>query len=170
MTYRPAEGVRFTILRRSGSSQLAGIVERLLASETEASIPAKRGDHEISPANYRARFRGTETTDGRSCYVIDLLPRRKSKYLIEGTLWIDPASYGIVRLQGYLSASVSMWVGAPHITEEFSEIGGLWLPSCTRSVSSGRLLGTSELEIRYTDYQIHDLDTTEAGLGSAIYK
>jgi hypothetical protein len=161
--------MRFTVLQRSGSLQLAGIVERVLASEEDISVPAKRGDHEISPANYRARFRGTETIAGRFCYVIDLLPRRKSKYLIEGTLWIDPASYGIVRLQGSPSASVSIWVGTPHITQEFSEIGGLWLPTCTRFVSSGRLLGASELEIRYTDYQIHNVDTTEAGLDSAVY-
>jgi hypothetical protein len=133
-------------------------------------VPAKRSDHEINPANYRVRFRGTEIMAGRFCYVLDLLPKRKSKYLIEGTLWIDSISYGVVRLQGSPSASVSIWVGTPHITQEFSEIGGLWLPTSMRVFSSGRLLGASELEIRYTDYQIQDTDTTQADLCSAICK
>ena len=170
MSYRPGEGMHFTVLKRSGSIKLAGIVERLLASEADASVAAKHCDHEISPANYQARFRGTETMAGRVCYMIDLMPRRKSKYLLDGTLWIDTGSYGVVRLQGSPSASVSMWVGTPHITEEFSEISGLWLPSHTRSVVSGRLLGASELEIRYTDYEIKDLGTPQALLGSAVYE
>ena len=170
MTNGPGEGKKFRVLKRSGSAQLAWIVERLLASEADASANAKRGDHEISPANYRAYLRGTEITNGRACYVIELAPRRKSKYLIEGTLWVDATSYGVVRLQGSPSASVSMWVGTPQIMEEFIEIGGLWLPSRTRSVSSGRLLGTSELDIQYTDYQIKALDAAQAGLGSALYR
>ncbi len=154
VTYRPGEGKHFTILERSGSVKLTAIVERLLASEAEASRPTRLTDHQISPANYATRLRGMETTAGRLCYVIDLTPKYKSKYLIKGTVWVDHSSYGIVRLDGFTAASLSMWVGSPQVTEEFSEIAGLWLPTYTRSVSSGFLLGTSELEIRYTDYRI----------------
>ena len=170
MIHRPGEGMHFTVLKSSGSVKLAGIVERLLAFEADASVAPKRCDYEISPVNYQARFRRTETIAGRLCYVIDLMPRRKSRYLLDGTLWVDSGSYGVVRLQGSPSASVSMWVGTPHITEEFSEIGGLWLPSHTHSVGTGRLLGASELEIRYTDYEIKDLGTPQARLGSAVYE
>jgi hypothetical protein len=154
LTYRPGEGKHFTILERSGSVKLTAIVERLLTSEAEASRPTKLADHQISPANYTTRLRGTETTAGRLCYVIELTPKYKSKYLIKGTIWIDYSSYGIVRLDGSTAASISMWVGTPQITEEFSEVAGLWLPTYTRSVSSGFLLGTSELEIHHTDYRV----------------
>ena len=107
MIHGPGEGKHFTVLKRSGSAELTGILERLLAFEADASVAAKRGDHEISSANYRARLRGIEITAGRVCYVIDLSPKRKSRYLIEGTLWVDQASYGVVRLQGSPSGSVS---------------------------------------------------------------
>jgi hypothetical protein len=157
--YRPGEGKQFTVLERSGSTRLIGIVEKLLASEAEASRPQKRFDNGINPANYEARLRGTGTIAGRACYVIDLKAKHKSKYLINGTLWVDPNSYGMVRMEGSTAASISMWLGAPQIVEEFSEVAGLWLPSRTRSVSSGMLLGTSELEIRYTGYQVMDVDT-----------
>jgi hypothetical protein len=154
VTYGPGEGKSFKVQESSGSVRVIGIVERLLASEAAASGLAENADHEISPANYRAQLRGTEALTGRTCYVIDLTPKHKSKYLINGTIWVDTSSYGIVRLDGSTSASVSLWLGRPQITEEFTEIAGLWLPSYTRSVSSGVLLGTSELEIQYTDYQI----------------
>lgn len=158
MIYRPDEGKKYTVLESSGSPKLAGIVEKLLATEADASRPPKHTDHEISPANYEACVRGTETTSGRICYVIDLIPKHKSKYLIRGTVWVDRSSYTIVRLEGTTSASVSVWVGAPHIQQEFSEIDGLWLPIHTGAVSSGLLLGTSELEIRYLHYLVKDLD------------
>jgi hypothetical protein len=51
-----------------------------------------------------------------------------------------------------------MWVGAPQIQLEFSEIAGVWLPTHTEAVSSGLFLGKSELEIRYVGYLVTDLD------------
>ncbi len=165
MTYRPTEGKRFTVLERAGSQKLAAIVDRILASEAEESRPSKITEHEIGPANYRTRLQGTERIRGRRCYVIGLKPKHKSKYLIEGTLWVDSGSFGVVRLDGATAASVSIWVGTPRITEEFTEVAGLWLPSYVRSLSSGMWLGTSELEIHYTSYQVGDV---EPGVGGSV--
>ncbi len=152
--YRPGKGITYTILESSGSPKLTEIVGKLLASEADTSSPEKLAHHLISPANYEVHLRGIESMAGSSCYVIDLAPKHKSKYLMKGTAWIDRSSYDLVRLEGVTSASVSMWVGTPHIEIEFSQIAGLWLPVHTGAVSSGLLLGTSELEIRYCDYVI----------------
>jgi hypothetical protein len=154
MTHRPREGKNFTVLERSGSQKLASIVEKLLASEADASKPANRNDHEISPFNYTAHLRGTGWINGLSCYVLDITPKHKSRFAIQGTLWVERGNYGVVRLEGSPSASVSRWVGRPQIVQEFSEVEGLWLPTYVRSISSGFLLGSSELEIRYSDYRI----------------
>jgi hypothetical protein len=155
---------RFTVLEHSGSPKLIGIVEKLLASEAEASRPDKRSELGINASNYEARLRGTGTVAGRACYVVDLRAKRKNKYLINGTIWVDANNYGTVRLQGSLAARVSRWIGTPQILEEFNDVRGHWLPSRTWSVSSGMLLGTSELEIRYSGYQLIEIDTvaTEA--------
>ena len=158
VTYRPDAGKNYTVLERHGSPKLIEIIEKLLSSEVEADRPTKVADHEISTTNYEVCLRGTETMAGRSCYVIDLVPKRKSKYLIRGTAWVDRISYGVVRLDGATSASVSIWVGAPRIKQEFSEIDGIWVPTHTRAVSSGMFLGASELEIRFMDYLVTDLD------------
>jgi hypothetical protein len=165
-TYRPDVGTKYTVLDRSGSAKLVEIVEKLLASEADASKPAKRTEYEFSPANYEACLRGTEIIAGRTCHVIDLVPKRRSKYLIRGAAWVDRSSYAVVRLDGVTAASVSMWVGAPHIELDFSEVDGVWLPTHTGAVSSGLFLGTSELEIRYTDYLVADLDHPVATRGA----
>jgi hypothetical protein len=154
-TYHPAKGLTYSILESSGSPKLVEVVEKVLASEADNSSPAKLARHLISPANYDGYLRGTETMAGKACYVIDLVPKHKSKYLMKGTAWVDRSSYDVVRLEGTTSASVSVWIGTPHIEMEFSQIDGLWLPARTGAVSSGLLLGTSELQIRYWDYVIN---------------
>jgi len=149
--HRPGEGKQFTIVQRSGTERLVGIIEKLIALEAESS---REGRHMIGPSNYDGRVRGNERIAGRECYVLDLTPKSRSKYLFDGKVWVDKSTYGIVRLDGTTAASLSMWIGAPHVIEDFTQMGNIWLPAHTQSVSSTLLLGESRLEIRYTDYQV----------------
>ena len=41
MDHRQAEGDRYTVVTRSGSDKLNGIIDQILTSETGASIPPK---------------------------------------------------------------------------------------------------------------------------------
>src|SRR5271167_2371239 len=97
-TYRPDVGTTYRVLDHSGSAKLVEIVEKLLASEADVSKPEKLREYEFSPANYKTCLRGIEAVSGRTSYVIDLVPKHKSKYLIRGTAWVDRSSYAIVRL------------------------------------------------------------------------
>jgi hypothetical protein len=99
-------------------------------------------------------LRGSDTTAGRDCWVLEVKPRAKSKYLISGTAWVDKSTFDVVRLDGVTAASLSIWVGTPHIVEDRSEVDGIWLPSRLKSRSSTFLTGESELEIAYTGYQV----------------
>src|SRR5262249_1739897 len=105
VTYRPDTGKSFKVLQKSGSPRLLEIVEKLFASEIEMSTPARFADFDISPANYDARFIDVNTAAGRNCYTIELIPKRKSKYLIKGRAWIDRGTFGIMRLDGVTAAS-----------------------------------------------------------------
>ena len=95
MSYRRAEGQRYTVLTRSGSDKLNGIIDKVLASEAGASTPPENARHQITSANYRVRLLGTEVTAGRSCYVLDLAPRIKNRFLIVGKAWVDAGSFGV---------------------------------------------------------------------------
>jgi hypothetical protein len=89
-----------------------------------------------------------------------LAPKIKNRYLIAGKAWIDASSYGIVRIEGRFAGSISILVGAPLIIEEYSEVHGFWLPSHVRSVASSFLLGLTELDIRFFDYQLNQDSTS----------
>ena len=148
------EGERYTVLTRSGSDRLGDIIDRVLASEAGASLPPENARHEITSANYRVRLLGTELAAGRSCYVLGLSPRSQSRFLIAGKAWVDVGSYAVVRIEGRFAASLSILVGAPRIREEFVEVHGFWLPAHVRSVSSSFLLGPTELDILFSNYQL----------------
>jgi hypothetical protein len=154
MNYRQAEGQRYTVLTRSGSEKLNSVIDKVIASEADASVPAENARHQITAANYRVRLLGTEVAGGRKCYVLELAPRSRSRFLIVGKAWVDIASYAVVRLEGQFAASISLLVGAPRISEEFIEVNGFWLPGRVRSVACSFLLGTTELDIRFSDYRL----------------
>jgi hypothetical protein len=152
--YRAAEGERFTILERSGSDRLNGIIDQVLSTESAESVPPVNLRREISAANYRVRLLGTEMASGRNCYVLALTPRRKQQSLIAGKAWVDATTFAVVRIDGQFAASVSMFLGAPRIVEDFVEVGGYWLPGHVRSVTSSLLLGPTSLEIVFSNYQL----------------
>ena len=141
---RGGDGIpAFTVLKVTGSSQ---IFERILDGEAAlARVPAVERD--ISYANYEFKLAGTETAMGRSCYVLQLIPRKQSKYLLEGRVWIDAATFAMVRLEGRPAASVSLWIGKPLIIQEFGERNGAWVATSSNAISNTRLLGTTQLTI-----------------------
>jgi hypothetical protein len=154
LKYRQVEGERYTVLTRSGSGSLNSVIDKVLASETGASVPPESAHNQINGANYRVRFLGTELAAGRSCYVLELTPRMRSRFLIIGKAWVDAESYGMVRLEGQFAASTSLLIGAPTISEQFINVHGFWLPAHVRSVSSSLLLGPSEMNILFSNYQL----------------
>ena len=154
MNYRQPDGERYTVLTRSGSEKLNGIIDRVLAGEAGASVPPENAQRQINSTNYNVRLLGTELAAGRSCYVVQLMPKMKSRFLIVGKAWVDTGSYAVVRLEGRFAASLSTLVGTPRISEDFVEVHGFWLPSHLRSVTTSFLLGPTELEVLFSNYQL----------------
>jgi hypothetical protein len=117
-------------------------------------MPLEDARHQISSANYRVRMLGAEVAAGRRCYILELAPKIKNRFLIVGKAWVDAASYAVVRIEGQFAASLSMLIGTPRISEEFVEVQGFWLPAHVRSVTSSFLLGPTELDILFSNYQL----------------
>src|SRR5436305_10964678 len=51
MNYRLVGGESYTVVTRSGSDKLNGIVDRVIASEKDASIPPEQARHDLTAAN-----------------------------------------------------------------------------------------------------------------------
>jgi hypothetical protein len=163
LRYRPGEGKQFTVLKRSGSEKLSRILDKLLELEAQTSRPSEINRYGITPENYSAELLGTDFQAGRTCFVLELRARTKSRFLVNGKAWVDHDSFELLRLEAQTAASISKWVGQPHITQEFSETDGIWLPIHVKSASSSLLLGLSALDVSFTQYEVDLLKTQDGG-------
>jgi hypothetical protein len=156
MTFEVGTGRRFEILEWENAGTLQKhALEKVLESEVEASKGRLDiADSAITAANYNFLPLGMQTWNGRECQVVQLLPKRSSKYLLEGKAWIDPADQAIIRVEGRTSRSVSFWIGKPYIAQDFQKVNEVWVSARNRSVSDIKIFGKTELSVDFTDYQV----------------
>lgn len=131
------------------------IFQKLLEAEMEAARKQSvENDSEIDSTNYDFAILGSENFNGRACLVVELKPKRNSKYLIARKAWIDPAENAIVHVEGKTARNVSFWIGKPHVTQSFRKVDNVWVAAENRSVSDVKLLGRTELTIEFREYDI----------------
>jgi hypothetical protein len=134
--YKRGEGKTYKVLSRSGPSLLANsVMDRLLREESEMSRGRVREQAIITSANYNMKIIGRELVDGAACDVIELIPKRRSPYLVKGRMWVDPAAM-IVKIEGKLSASVSFFEGRPQVVREYKDIDGFVFAQRVHAASS----------------------------------
>jgi len=148
-------GKQFSILNEEGSRAIRKhVFSKMLQKETEASHGETRESTRIIPANYLFEVVGTDIVDGRTAYVLAIKPKRKSKYLIRGLIWVDAADYAITRVEGSPAKNPSFWTKSIHFVHTYDKVGNLWVAASTRSVTEVRIFGTAKLSIYDFDYAI----------------
>ena len=148
-------GKQFSILHERGSSTIRRYVFRkMLEEETDASHREARESTRITPANYFFEVVGTDTVAGRRAYVLAIKPKRRSKYLIRGLIWVDAADYAITRVEGSPAKNPSFWTKRVHFVHTYDKVGNFWVAASTRSVTEVRIFGSAKLSIDDFDYAI----------------
>ena len=154
LTYQKGAGKTFEIVKVKNASGITKhVMEKIISGEADSSHK-RNSDLYITTANYDFKLLGTATLNGKPCYVVQLLPKRKSKLLLDGKAYIDSVDFGILRIEGRPSASLSFWVGKPYIVQDFEKVGGFYMASHNQSFSKSHLLGSTTLTIDYSDYDM----------------
>jgi hypothetical protein len=154
-TYKRGQGKTYRILSRSGPSLLRNrVLDRLLQEEREMSRGKLREQAIITSANYDMKLIGREAAGGAMCDVLEIIPKRKSPYLLKGRLWLDPANMVIVKIEGKPPTSASFFSGRPQIVREYKELNGIALAQHSHAVSSSFLFGRSTVDIEYRNYHL----------------
>ena len=123
------------------------VFEKILEAEGEANRDRK--DVDIIPENYRFHFEELADWNGRSNFVFAITPIRKSKYAIDGRIWLDRDDLQIARIVGSPSRNPSFWTTRVLIDKEYYKRDGQWVPTKLVSESWLRVVGRSKLEIAY---------------------
>ena len=136
----PPDTKTYKIIQARGNSLGEKMVRELLDRETESS---KKGHgSEISRANYDFVFLRRQNFGVVPEYVLGIFPKRKDKYLLRGQIWVDASTFRIHRIEGVPARSPSLWLKNIHITLQFAQLGGMWVPVTFDVNRDSPLLGT----------------------------
>jgi hypothetical protein len=133
------------------------VIARLLQSEVNHVEKDQPSDTAISRDNYKFNFKGTQQINGRTAHVFQVKPRRKAAGLFKGKIYIDAYSGNMVRAEGQVVKSPSLFIKKIEFTQDYQEVGEFNLISHVHSVAQTRLIGRAVVDIRHEDYQVHSL-------------
>jgi hypothetical protein len=128
------------------------VLRKMLESEAEASRPQTRPKTRLTPNNYDFQMVETDSVDGRSTYVIDVVPKRHDKFLFQGRIWVDAADYALIRAEGKPAKNPSFWTRSVHFVHKYQKTGPVWFPFSTESITDARIFGTTAVTINYFGY------------------
>lgn len=147
-TYDAPGTKHFEIVSETGSKLLADkVLKRLLTTEEEAARDPEKTA--LTTENYTFALVDQERVNGRRCYVLQVEPKKDSKLLYRGRVWVDEEDYAVVKIEAEPAESPSFWIRKTTIHHEYEKTGQFWLPERNRSETQVRLGGTAVLSIDY---------------------
>jgi hypothetical protein len=146
----------FTVTSESGSGLVRHMaLNPLIKSEIEAAAGKEHHDSAISADNYSLNLLGEQQVGQYRCFVAEVRPQRKDKYLFEGKLWIDVEDYSVVRIEGHPAKQLSFWIQRADFVRQYQKIDGFWLPQKDQTLVQVRLYGKKVLTIDHRDYIVN---------------
>lgn len=155
MTYSYPGRKTFEVLAERGPWILRRkVLHPMLDAEQEASRDRIRPHVQITRLNYEFRLLGGELVQGRSSYILEIVPKVASKFAIRGRIWVDSQDFAIVRVEGAPAQNPSPWIRDTHIVQKYTKVGSLWLPLSNDSGTDSVVFGPTEVSITSWDYQV----------------
>lgn len=144
----------FKALRFTGDNFVKhNVILRLLQSEVEHLQKDDPALTAITPANYKFSYKGTAQLEGREVYTYQLKPRQRRSGLFKGRIHLDAYSGSLMRAEGRLVRSPSLFVKKIYFVQDFADIDSFTLPVHIHSEAQVRLLGPTIVDVYQHDYQ-----------------
>jgi hypothetical protein len=155
LTFVPPDRKHYAIRQANGMGLGEKIVRQMLEHETD--IVKDYGATDLTAANYNFRLVREEELSGRHAYVLEMVPLRKDKTLLRGHIWVDSATYRLLRTEGSPGKAPSWWLRDSHIVLVYGEAGGMWLQTSSESTANVRFVGLHTMVAHDVDYKFNDL-------------
>ncbi len=156
-TYRKDSGKTYAVLSFSGSTLIRKFgLQPLLENEQSINLPGNVAQSWFTTANYAMKLRpgGIQHINGRACWALDIVPKRKATNMIQGTLWVDAGDFQIARIDGVASRNPSIWSGTTHMMRDYTNVSGYAMATHARAESKSFLVGRTVVTIDYGDYRL----------------
>ena len=164
-TYNSPASKEFKVVSESGSKLIRDrVFKRLLESEKEAAQPAMSAATQLNRDNYDFELVGYEPTKTGGQYVLQVVPKVRSKYVYRGKVWVDGTDFAVTRIEAEPAQNPSFWTKKSAIHHEYEKVEAFWLPARNESISDIRLGGRATLTIEYKNYRVTDARQARADL------
>ena len=148
----PPDSKKYAIDNSNGSMLEERIVRKMLDGEVAFAKSSQSSD--ITRDNYDFRFIREDVIRGEPCYVLELAPKRKSRNLLRGLVWVDAQSYLPLRVEGEPAQNPSWWVTDARIVLLYGYVGPMWLQTSSEATANVRIIGQSTLIWQDVKYQL----------------
>ena len=156
-TYDSPASKEFKVISESGSKLIRDrVFKKLLESEKEAAQPGMTSATLLNRDNYNFELVGYEPGKTGGEYLLQVVPKVRSKYVYRGKVWVDAADFAVTRIEAEPAQNPSFWTKKNQIHHEYEKVEAFWLPARNESVSDIRLGGRATLTIEYKDYRVTD--------------
>lgn len=153
--------ITYDALRFEGDNTVKKeVIARYLTAEAEAQ---RSSSLEVTPDNYKFKYKGHGEVDGREAHVFQVSPKQKRQGLFKGEIWIDAATYLRVQESGYLVKNPSLAIRKVAFVRKYEIRNGISVPRQVQSVTDTWLVGKAELTIDYSNFSI---DSRKQGVAS----
>jgi hypothetical protein len=151
----PPDSKKYTIENPNGSLLEEKIVRKML--DGEVAFAKASGSSDVTRENYEFRHIREDEISGQRCYVLDLVPKRKSKNLLRGSIWVDSHSYLPLRVEGEPAQNPSWWVTDARIVLLYGYVGPMWLQTRSEATANIRIIGRSTMIWQDVRYQMDEV-------------
>jgi hypothetical protein len=128
------------------------------------TLDAEGNDVAITPANYKFKYKGQTSHQGRQVYLFQVTPRRKAVGLFRGELWLDSETAMPVHQAGRFVKTPSVFLKKVEFAQEYELQDGIAIPKHFQGTADMRLVGRAELSIDFSNFtrQLADEELTNA--------
>ncbi|HEX4004254.1 MAG TPA: outer membrane lipoprotein-sorting protein [Candidatus Acidoferrales bacterium] len=155
VNYASPDNKQFTIVSQSGSKFIVDhVLKGLLDGEKEAANPENKKRTALNADNYDFSLAGMDASEGTPQYILEVKPKKDSKFVYRGRIWVDGKDFAVTRIQAEPAKSPSFWVKRSEVNHRYEKVAEFWLPEENRTESLIRLGGKAVLSIEYRDYKI----------------
>jgi hypothetical protein len=142
---------RYEILAMNADGLRKRILIKVLDGEVEAAANGER-DGNVNSTNYE--LRPLAVADNQTCRPVELVPRKRTRFILEGRACVDMSDMAMVHMEGRTAKKISIFVGRAYVVQDFRKMGEFWYSVTTSSSADVTFLGKTELIIQYLSYTI----------------
>lgn len=143
----------FKPIRYTGDAFVkTNVIARILQSEVDYAAKDDAGAA-LSPTNYKFSYKGDEALSGRSVHVYQVKPRHKQAGLFKGRIYLDASTGTLVRSEGAIVKSPSMFLRHIEFVQDYTDVGGYTLPVQLHTTTRASFVGRVVVDIFHRQYE-----------------